>query len=163
MASDSTDGRPASPARSQANGGTGRAVTIVVSVVAGAALGAAASAAVVQGGADIAGKVAGNGGAVAIIVALFVIAGFLWTGMMRICARTDRLGARFGAPVTSLENNDKQIAEQLGARMTSLENNNTQIAAQLGSRMTSLETRVGRVEGILMSRADADPTPPHDD
>ena len=79
-----------------------------------------------QGGVDIAGKVAGSRDLVAIIVALFVIAGFLWTGMRQIDARIDQLGA------------------------------------QLGDRMASLETRVGRIEGILMSRVGADPTPPHD-
>ena len=113
----SESGRPAPP---RANGG--RAVTIVVSVVAAAALGVIAGAAVVQDGADIAGKVAGRGDVAAIIVALFVIAGFLWTGMRQIDARLD----------------------------------------QLGDRMTGLETRVGRIEGILMSRAGAIPTPPHD-
>lgn len=75
-----------------------------------------------QGGADIAGKVAGNGDAAVIIAALFVIAGFLWTGMRRINARLDRIG-------------------------------------EIGDRMASLETRVGRIEGILMSRAGTDPTP----
>ena len=121
MVDDSANTRLAKP---RANGGNGRAVTIIVSVVAAAASGAVAGAAVVRGGADIAGKVAGNGDVVAIIAALFVIAGFLWTGMRQIDARIDRLGA------------------------------------QLGDRMTSLETRVGRIEGILMSRVGADPTPP---
>ena len=90
MASDSKSERPAAP---RARGGNGRAVTIVVPVFASAALGAIAGAAGIAGNRDVA----------IVIVALFVFAWFLWAGMMRICARIDRLGARFGAPVTSME------------------------------------------------------------